>query len=160
MARMYGNLINRLAENAPSAPIQVGTDITMYQWSDRDCYYVSRVVNEKDIYVREYSVCADQSKDPCMGHQDWMYFKTDKECVDYLKSFDPDTKRIVCERPEEHWVFRYNKWMRCYTIRDEAACCTERECKAFAKNGFFNRYYDLYGKVRFGVRDYYYDWEF
>ena len=60
---------------------------------------------------------------------------------------------------EETWVFRYNKWMKEKTCT-ETKWATEREKKSFEKHGYFKRYYYLSGSVSFGVRDYYYDWEF
>lgn len=160
MGKIYGNLMNRLEEGRSFAPIQVGTDITMYHWSDRDCYYVTRVVDEKHIFVKEYRVVADHEKDGGMGHQNWLYFKSNKEAQDYLRRFFPDTPESDYEAPEQEWVFRYGKWMRCYTITNQRACFTERERKAFQKDGCFKRYYNLPGDVSFGVRNYYYDWSF
>lgn len=141
MSKWYGNIINRIAENGPSAPIEVGTDITEYMWSDRDCYYVTEVISPKAVKVRRYIVVADRDKEGGMGHQDWLYFKTNAEANEYLKKYNPELARSDYEYPEETWVYRYNKW---WTKHQSAE----------------GPYYSKHESVRFGVRDYYYDWSF
>ena len=160
----YGSLTNRLEENRnmTGREIQVGDDITMYHWSDRTCYYVTGVENQKRIQVRPYYVCADHDKAQGMGHQDWLYFKTLDDRNKYNAKYFPETFNGAehWEEPEaQTWVYRYNKWMQERTFTEENYC-TEREQKSLEKNGYYKRYYDLSGKVSFGVRDYYYDWEF
>lgn len=157
--KWYGNLTNRLEEGRQFEEIKPGTDITMYLWSDRHCYYVTEVIDEKHIKVKPWIVIADHSK-PCrMGHQDWLYFKTYKEANDYLKSFGFNGYREDLETIEEDWVFRYNKWMRMFRYTEENYC-TDREKKSLEKKGYYDRFSDLSGKVSFGVRDYFYDWTF
>ena len=160
MARFYGNLENRFAEgqNFTGREIKVGDDITMYMWSDRYCYYVTGVENQKRITVKQYHVCADKEKAYGMGHQEWKYFKTLKERDAYTGMERPEEDYAKLDY-EETWVFRYNKWMREF-IHTEERYCTERELKSLQKNGYYKTYSDLSGKVSFGVRDYYYDWEF
>ena len=159
MTKWYGNLTNRLMEGRTVPEITVGMDITMYHWSDRTCYYVTEVTDQKHIKVKRYIICADHDKEGGMGHQDWMYFKTAKEEVKYLTNhgffrlYDKE-----CEPEEETWVFRYGKWMQEFICTEENYC-TERELKSLKKNGYYKRYGEL-NKVSFGVRDYYYDWEF
>lgn len=157
----YGNIMNRLEEKAPSAPIKVGTDITMYLWSDRNCYYVTDVIDDKHIKVKRYHVIADLDKDGGMGHQNWVYFKSAKECNDYFRAHGKEGHRdeSIIDR-EETWAYRYGKWTHENVCTDARFADTERERKAIEKNGFFKYYTDLSGSVRFGVRDYYYDWSF
>lgn len=161
----YGNLLNRLEENKnyTGREIKPGDDITMYMWSDRDCYYVTSVENQKRIQVRRYYHCADHEKANGMGHQDWKLFKTWDEFNNYLSKFFPETSKFGDHRDEpapETWVYRYNKWMRESTCTDPVFCDTERERKSFEKNGYFKAYSPLPGKISFGKADYYYDWEF
>lgn len=164
MSRFYGNLTNRLEEgrNFTRREIKVGDDITMYLWSDRHCYYVTAVENQKRIKVREYHVCADKSKPGGMGHQDWMYFKTLKERDEYCGApLRTDEEYEKCDA-EETWVFRYGTWMREYIIdkMPHPDAYSKREIEHFQKYGWFRTFSSLSGKVSFGVRDYYYDWEF
>ena len=190
MPKMYGNLMNRLGEgrNYTNRELKVGDDITMYLWSDRQCYYITEVISQKEIKVKQYHVCADRSKPGGMGHQDWLYFKTLKEENDYLLQYFPDRGEVDIPEPEpETWVYRYNKWQGAYsrTLKDWNECIRDLQCAienldsdkaaqmaqrslgltdnevAKIKNGgAVRKYYDLSGKVSFGVRSYYYDWEF
>ena len=161
----YGNLSNRLEENQnyTGREIRVGDDITMYLWSDRNCYYVTAVEDQKRIKVRRYYHCADHSKAGGMGHQNWLLFKTWDEWNDYLSDYFPAYHKRGDHRDEpkeETWVFRYNKWMQECTHTDPRFCDTDRERKSFEKNGYFKTYHNLIGKVSFGVADYYHYWEF
>ena len=160
----YGSINNRLEEgkNFTGREIRVGDDVTMYYWSDRMCFYVTEVENQKRIKVRPWYICADHSKPGGMGHQDWMYFRTLDERNDYLAKYFPEHHKAgehMEEPPEQTWVFRYNKWMHEVTFTEENYC-SDREKKSLAAKGFYKRYFNLSGKVSFGVRDYYYDWEF
>lgn len=186
--RFYGSVINRLMEGRQVDNIKVGMDITMYLWSDRHCYYVVDVINQKEIKVKKYLVCADQDKACGMGHQDWKYFKTAKEHNQYLNSckLEYDGKVIKYdENPKESepetWVYRYKKWMKCNKYDLDAWNKLVERCKEDSKKPellahyysglsdeeiekiksgkVVNKYSDLSGKISFGVRDYYYDWE-
>ena len=158
--KWYGNIINRIEEGKSIPEIKPGTDITMYYWSDRTCYYVVDVENQNRIKVRQYHVCADHDQPGGMGHQNWMYFKTADEMNDYLRKYFPDTYREHEEEPEpETWVYRYNKWKQEVTYTKENYC-TEKELKSLKEKGYYKRYFDLSGKISFGVRSYFYDWSF
>ena len=160
MAKIYGNLTNRFEEgkNYTGREIKVGDDITMYHWSDRTCYYVTEVENQKRIKVREYHVCADKEKATGMGHQEWKYFKSMREYDKYTGLTRDECEYEKFDR-EITWVFRYGKWMQECRFTEENYC-SERELKSLQSKGYYNRYSNLSGKVSFGVRDYYYDWEF
>jgi hypothetical protein len=167
MSKFYGNLSNRFEEgkNYTGREIKPGDDVTMYLWSDRHCYYVTEVENQKRIKVRRYYTCADHSKPGGMGHQDWKYFKSWDAMNKYLSAFFPDHHNAEDHRDEpspETWVYRYNKWMRetTHTEMKYPDAYTKRERDQFCKNGWFKSYHDLSGKVSCGVRDYHYDWEF
>ena len=164
----YGNLTNRLEEgrNYTGREIKVGDDVTMYLWIDRECYYVTGVQDQKHITVRRYHICADNTKPGGMGHQNWMYFKSLRERDEYLGWERGEEEYYAnCDR-EEHWAYRYNKWMREWTIRENdpnflgREFCTKKEIASLDKKGYYKSYSDLSGRVSFGVRDYYYDWEF
>ena len=141
--KLYGSVDNRFDENKNflNRDIQIGDDITFYLWSDRICYYVTNVIDQKHIFVRKYEVVADREKECRMGHQNWLYFKTVKECNDYLRKYGLGTDEPVFEHIDEEWVYRYNHWYRAYNNYSGKRC---------------------YEKINisFGVRDYYFDWEF
>lgn len=160
----YGNLTNRLEEgrNFTGRELSSGDDITMYLWSDRACYYITEVIDQKRIKVKRYYVCADHSKPGGMGHQDWVYFKTLRDLHDYLGIDHWTDEQYADADREETWVFRYGKWMSEYKHSEMRYpdAYSKREREHFAKHGWFNTYHDLSGKVSFGVRDYHHDWEF
>lgn len=176
MKKLYGSLTNRFEEgrNFTGRELQVGDDITMYYYTDRRCYYITNVISEKEIQVKPYYICADHDKEGGQGHQNWLYFKSQREHDEYLNKHFPDHKIRTEEADDtETWVFRNNKWKCKSTINQErinqikADCglClfnakNEKEAKLLAEGKDIIRYRDLSGKVSFGVRDYYYDWEF
>lgn len=173
----YGNIINRLEENKYVDKIASGMDITKYYWSDRDCYYVDKVINQKDILVKKYYVCADHSKELGMGHQEWLYFKHLADMNKYLNSVFPNLnhdENAEDAEPEE-WVYRYNKWYVKHTYDEEelnkpstidgmtlkeVMFIEDKEKKKLEKDGKFYRYYKIDEGISFGRRDYYYDWSF
>lgn len=173
--KAYGNLTNRIEENKnynEDNLIHVGDDITKYWYSDRSCYYVTEIIDQKHIKIKRYHVCADHSKDGGMGHQNWLYFKTKKEEQDYLKTIFTD--REYDEEPKEEieieLVYKYGKWKSVETydnINDEDMFgrklkdwfFTEKEIKKLENGKPVYRYND-FGNISFGVRDYYYDWTF
>ena len=129
----------------------------MYYWSDRQCYYVIEVIDQKHIRVLPYEVCADHSKKGGMGHQNWLYFKTAKEhaeyindCIDkgliksqYVKKYNLDE---VKENSVQDWYFRYGNW------------CVKQEYWYDVK--LEKPKWNKLPKVSIGIKDYYYDWEF
>lgn len=146
--KLYGSLNNRIEENNNflNRDIMPGDDITMYYWSDRTCYFVTKVVNQKHLFIHEYNVVADHSKPGGMGHQDWLYFKTNKEEQVYVndcvaKGWLPKEcyhdLADIKENQDIEIVYRYNKWWQ-----------------------KINGKYHKLQPISFGVKDYYYDWSF
>ena len=170
MSRWYGSVNNRIREgkNYLQRELKVGDDITMYLWSDRLCFYITDVVNQKHIKVQRYQVCADHSKESGIGHQDWLYFKTTKEYNEYInsRSILKDKLPTDVKEPEpENWVFRYGKWKEMITlnIKDTPKVymnMTDKQKKDFEEGKDVHIYKDLLGSISFGVREYYYDWSF
>lgn len=168
--KLYGSLSNRLEEghNYTGRELQVGDDITMYLWSDCNCYYITEVIDQKHIKVKRYYVCADHDKAGGMGHQDWMYFKTLKEESEYLRKYFPDNYKDceeIVEPEAETWVFRNNKWKEAVEYTPEQVLAspfffTEAQIKKAQQGKTVTEYRNLSGKVSFGVRRYYYDWSF
>lgn len=180
--RVYGNLCNRFEEGKnynKDKLIHEGDDITMYYYSDRHCFYVTRVIDQKHIFVKEYEVVADKEKAGGMGHQDWLYFKTKKECNKYLNDWydaHPEDKWDTYERseenpkenPEEEWVYRYGKWVEVTRFTKKSIeeselkpwlMFNDKELKKLETNGEVCRYSHL-EPISFGTRSYYYDWTF
>ena len=168
--------MNRIEEGhifGDDKTIKEGMDITMYFYSDRDCYYVSRVTDQKHIFVKRYHVVADRSKNNEMGHQNWLYFKTLKEQNAYLNSYGPNTYPLdPIENEEEEWVFRNNSWKRAsrWTLEQIEAAkknhlpfyieLSDKETQKLAEGKEIVKYHKLSGNVSFGIREHYHDWEF
>jgi hypothetical protein len=136
--KLYGSVSNRLSEGRNNVGKRyVGEDITMYYWSDRDCYFITDVISDKEIRVKKYYVVAGENGG--IGCQDWLYFKTQNEMNEYLNEHRGcDYNTDLPEPQSELWVYRYNSWWK--------------------KNE--GKYTKINQKLSFGVRDYYYDWEF
>lgn len=156
MTKWYGSLDNRLEENKNylNREIKVGDDLTEYMYSDRHCYYITKVENQKHIFVKSYQVCADHEKTNGMGHQDWLYFKTNREMQEYTnqcvdKGLLPDYCRHdlteIKENGETELVYRYGGWYKVTRYW-------------WGKKLEKPQYHKV--NISFGVRDYYFDWEF
>lgn len=104
----------------------------------------------------------EERKADGMGHQEWKYFKTVQKYGEYWGQSQENIDRMKDAEREEVWVFRYGKWMEenRRTEMKHPEYHNKRERDHFEKHGWYNTYHDLLGKVSFGVRDYYYDWEF
>lgn len=170
--------------------LREGDDITMYFYSDRHCYYITEVISQTEIKVKKYEICADHDKPGGMGHQNWLYFKTKKEINQYLNKYFPDhCKDENPTEPEpETWAFNCNRWRRqetwdltrwnellerakkdvvdptnetkVVTLAKFYAHLTEKQIERIIAGKTVKKYFDLQGKISFGVKDYYYDWEF
>ena len=154
--KLYGSLSNRIEENRNilGREIRVDDDLTEYHWSDRSCYFVTRVENQKHIFVKRYNVCADHEKAGGMGHQDWLYFKSTKDmqkytndCVDkgLLPDYCKHPLEDIKENGECELVFRYGRWYWVARYWYDVKLEKPKYTKA---------------NITFGVRDYYHDWEF
>ena len=157
MGRWYGSVINRIEENRDRvAEIKVGTPMTEYFWSDRNAYEVVEVTDQKHIKVRQYDVKPTKGSLPMSN--EW----------DYISNPDNPVKPMV---RRGKWWFYDNSFETADVLKYlENATDMEKWSMEFklAQNGLTKE--DLqnrkvihrYSKanVSFGVRDYYYDYEF
>lgn len=145
--KLYGSLQNRMMENQKEIPeIKVGMGVTEYLWSDRNAYEVTKVVNQKNVFIRRYDV------------------------KNVGKGFGDNSWELISDEtnPEQEVVFRYGKWYFKYTITKESydrcmkedgyCLISDKEYNDIIKKGFSNRYSEA--KITFGNADYYYDFEF
>ena len=169
--RWYGSIDNRLEEGKSVPEIKKDMDITMYYWSDRTCYYVTDVIDQKHIKVKRYWVCADRDLPGGPGCQNWKYFKSRNEENEYLKQYGLGEDGTYPEEESEDWYFRNNKWKRAYTYSLDKinsmegdffnwSIFTEREYAKIQSGEEVTKYSTLEAPISFGVRDYYWDWEF
>ena len=131
--KWYGSIDNRIEEGRNCEPdkiIKEGTDVTVYGWSDRQCKYVTRVIDQKHIFVKDYYVIADRAFGS-YGDK-WKYFKSLRDQEAYLNDWyrshpeeAAEYERVMgrpyeytdldeIEEPshEEEWIFRYGHWNR------------------------------------------------
>lgn len=144
--KWYGSLNNRLEENKMFCDeIKVGTGMTEYSYSDRQAYEVTKVIDQKHVFVRRYD--HKPAGEPMSN--EWELIS------------NPNN-------PELEMVFRYGSWHSvCRWTRAKIDEC-------IAKNGYFIDFYGVREKLKskaevktyskmnvsFGVADYYYDYEF
>ena len=149
----YGNLTNRVEENRMYVPtIEVGTGVTEYMWSDRLPYEVTKVIDQKHVYIRKYdTVKADD--------------------VPYSNNWNLVSNESY---PEMLLVKRGKYWYIAVSITPERAKDiyegNDVEAKIWACHNDFDlpaiieagkkvtRYHRK--NVSFGVAEYYYDYEF
>lgn len=145
--KLYGSLQNRLMESTKTpAEITVGMGMTVYYWSDRDAYEVTRVIDQKHIYVRELD---HEALDEGMTNN-WK-----------LKSNPSNPERYLTRRGEA-WY-----WTNTLTA-DELAKITDPVDRARLAVAYdFDKVMEKgkqtkhdRARVSFGRADYYYDYEF
>ena len=153
--KWYGSINNRIEEGhnyESDKTIKVGTDVTVYGWSDRQCKYVTKVIDQKHIFVKDYYVIADRAFGSYSNQ--WKYFKSlrDQEAYlnDWYRSHPEEAAEYerVMGRPyeyanldeieesshEEEWAFRRGHWNR--VIRFDKALAEKIEERTGLR-GFF-----------------------
>lgn len=161
--KLYGSLQNRMFENNKYCDeIKVGTGMTEYSWSDRHAYEVVKVVDQTNVFVREYD---HKIAGEAMSNN-WELISNENNPVIELK-----LKNGVWFR-----VINYTKELWLSNAKDMAKENTEKieiyynYCKAMSgltdkekekiENGKTVRKLRKFGNVSFGVADYYFDYEF
>lgn len=146
--KVYGNLMNRLEEDRQFCQqIEVGTGMTEYYWSDRDAYEVTRVIDQKHVYVREY----DHKHIGEAYTNEW-------ELVS-----NPDKPERLITKRGKYWY-----WTNTITAEEFNAIEDQYERFQVCMVGFDPEKIAAKGKqtvysranVSFGVASYYYDYEF
>lgn len=153
--KWYGSINNRIEEGhnyESDKTIKVGTDVTVYGWSDRQCKYVTRVIDQKRIFVKDYYVIADRAFGSYSNQ--WKYFKSLREQEAYLNDWYrshpeeaaeyervmgrpyeyADLDEIEESSQEEEWAFRCGHWNR--VIRFDKALAEKTEERTGLR-GFF-----------------------
>ena len=149
MGKWYGSVQNRIEENRMYCEtIEVGTGVTEYFWSDRHPYEVTKVIDQKHVYIRPL----DHELDGEPMSNRWRLVSNPENPEHYL------TKR------GKYWYYT-NTW----TTEDLDRIENDIDLQiSFVEAG------GDYGKVRkngrqttyrranvsFGVAEYYYDYEF
>lgn len=161
MSKLYGSLSNRLEEGKRFVDeIKVGDGVTMYYWSDRKAYEITKVVDQKHFFMRQY----DAKHIGVAFENNWQLISNP-------------------ENPEIEVMYRNNTWKSVRRFNKEQIdeyVSKMYECKTLEANLSLYRYYNhlsdkdmekiesgkevvKYYKmepISIGVADYYYDYEF
>lgn len=155
MGKMYGNLMNRLAEgNQFVEEIKVGDGVTEYFYSDRKAYEVVAVEDQKHISIREYDVKAIGE---AMSNNWELISNEENSVIDLVKrgSFWYTVSIATLEDLERLNKARENR----DDVEFQLWWCHNRfEADKVLKNGFQKRYHKK--NISIGVADYYYDYSF
>lgn len=152
---MSGSFQNRLFENKMFCDkIEVGTGVTEYMYTDRRCYEVVDVIDDKHCYIRELDAklvgeaysndweLYSNENNPVMylTKRGKYWYSTVTATADMIKEFDSEV--------DEHQRFTNLMWL----IHNNF----DRDI--IIKKGKQTRYHRL--NISFGVTDYYYDYSF
>lgn len=154
MGKWYGSINNRVDENKMFVPtIEVGTGVTEYHWSDRDAYEVTKVIDQKHVYIRELK---HTKKDGAEWYSNsWVLSSDETKPEIYLVKRGKYWYAEVTVTPEEAQAAIDNNdmdfaiWAAHNDIDLRTAATAQRTTKRYHKRN-----------VSFGVADYYYDYEF
>jgi hypothetical protein len=143
--KMYGNIINRIQEEAISKTPEIGMGVTEYLWSDRNAYEIIEVKNEKHFIMRKYTA---KHIGP-YGSQNWELISDENNATLDM-------------------VYRYGSWYSRITYtkesiekalkRDGYVLLDEKTINKAMNDGVAYKYNKM--NIVIGVADYYYDFEF
>lgn len=143
-----GNIFNRFAENCKDCDkIEVGTGVTEFMYSDRNAYEVVEVTDQKHVSIRELGhKMLDENG---YGSNNWELYSDESNPI------------IPVVKRGKYWYIHN-------TIKAENFSDTPDSRLYLAmhdiswddlqKRKVINRYSKM--NIKFGVADYYYDWEF
>jgi hypothetical protein len=151
---MYGNLMNRLAENKMFCEeIVVGMGMTEYSWSDREAYEVIEVKDQKHVVVRRYD---HRLIGEAMSNQWELISNEDNPCIEMAKrgKYWYAVVRASVEHLEAMERMNDNDKMSMQLWLAQ----NDFNADVIRKKGSQVRYHRM--NVSFGVADYYYDYSF
>lgn len=162
--KLYGSLNNRMEENRMYCKeIEVGTGMTRYDYSDRHAYEVVKVINQTNVFVREYD--HEIAGEP-MSNQ-WKLVSNENNPVIELKLKNGVWYRVL-EYSKQNWLEQAQKEFERGSVKtpqawyDYCKCMsglTQKE-KDKIENGKTVKKLRKFGNVSFGVAEYYFDYEF
>ena len=161
--KLYGSLNNRMEENKMYCKeIEVGTGMTRYDYSDRHAYEVVKVIDQTNVFVREYD--HELVGEP-MSNQ-WKLVSNENNTVIELKLKNGVWYRVI-EYTKELWLNNAKNMAKENTDKIESyynyckamSGLTDKE-KEKIENGKAVKKLRKFGNVSFGVAEYYYDYEF
>lgn len=142
MSKWCGNLSNRIDENKMYCDkIEIGTGMTEYSWSDRKAFEVVKVVNQNNVFVREFD---HKAVGEPMSNE-WELVSNPNNTIKELK------KRYG------NW-----NWVNTYTKKNlenwEQRFVPEDIYDKVMEKGVYKKY--TRANVSFGIAEYYYDYSF
>lgn len=161
--KLYGSLNNRLEENKMYCDeIKVGTGMTEYSWSDRHAYEVVEVVDQTNVFIREYD---HKIAGEAMSNN-WELISNENNPVIELKLKNGVWFRVI-NYTKELWLENAKKSAKenaekidvYYDYYKAMSGLTDKE-KEKIENGKTVRKLRKFGNVSFGVAEYYFDYEF
>ena len=150
MKKLEGSIINRIYEgNTFVDEIKVGTPVTEYFWSDRHVHEVTKVIDQKHVFIREMK--AIRTDDNGMSdYQTWRY------------ESDPKAHEVELVKRGDVWyeVHTYTKERYDYLVKNSWCgwVLTESQWKRIDEGKDVKKYTKM--NISFGIADYYYDFEF
>lgn len=161
--KLYGSLNNRMEENKMFCKeIEVGTGMTRYDYSDRHAYEVVKVIDQTNVFVREYD--HELAGEPMSN--EWKLISNEKNPVIELK-FKNGVWYQVIEFTKELWLNNAKNMAKeethkidmYYDYCKAMSGLTDKE-KEKIESGKIVKKLRKFGNVSFGVAQYYFDYEF
>ena len=162
--KLYGSLNNRMEENKMFCDkIEVGIGVTEYSYSDRHAYEVVKVVDQTNVFIREYD---HKAVGEPMSNQ-WELISNENNPVIELKlrngvwyQVREVTKDMWLRKAKEDFEKGYIRTMEsAYGYYKCMSGLTEKQ-KEKVESGKAVKKYDKFGNISFGVAEYYYDYSF
>lgn len=150
MKKLEGSIINRIHEGKTFVDeIEVGTPVTEYFWGDRYVHEVTKVIDQKHVFIREMK--AIRTDDNGMS-----------DCQEYRYESDENNPEIELMKRGDVWykVDTYTKELYEKIIK-EYWCCwvlTENQWKKIREGKQVKKYTKM--NISFGIADAYYDYTF
>lgn len=144
--KLYGNVANRINANQMYCEeIEVGTEMTLYHYSDRDAYEVVEVTDQKHIKVRKYD-----AKALAPYSNEWE-----------LTSNPNNKVRTMVKRRNkwyfvEEFIYDEEEIKKSYTIRKLWRAGIKAD--ELKEKGKITKYEQV--DVSFGIADHYFDYSF
>ena len=162
--KLYGSLNNRLEENKMYCDkIEVGTGVTKYSYSDRHAYEVVKVVDQTNVFIREY----DHKAVGTPMSNTWELISNENNPIIELKLRNGVWNRVQYFSKAD-WMKAAQQWVEegssktvegAYEYFKCMSGLTEKE-KEKIEAGKTVKKLRKFGNISFGVAEYYYDYSF
>ncbi len=165
MRKLYGRLNNRLEENKMYCDeIKVGTGATIYLYSDRHAYEVTKVINQQHVFIRKMNA-KRIDKNGLSNYQEYEFTSNlESPEIELIKRtnglwfrVDEFSKEKWLKMAKEHRVsdnenveYNYYKMMSGLTFK---------QLEKIEQNKIVKRY-SKFGNISFGIMQQHFDYSF